>query len=55
MATFVALRHHVTILVTALTNPDNLTNDHKTDLLALTIEGPTREFKFAFCLYGQWL
>ena len=27
MATFVVLRHPVTILVTDLTNPDNLTND----------------------------
>ena len=27
MATFVVLRHFVTILVTDFTNPDNLTND----------------------------
>ena len=27
MATFVILRHLVTILVTDFTNPDNLTND----------------------------
>ena len=27
MATFVVLRHPVTILVTNLTNPNNLTND----------------------------
>ena len=27
MATFVVLRHPVTILVTDSTNPDNLTND----------------------------
>ena len=27
MATFVILSHPVTTLVTALTNPDNLTND----------------------------
>ena len=27
MATFVILRHYVTILVTNFTNPDNLTND----------------------------
>ena len=27
MATFVILKHPVTILITDLTNPDNLTND----------------------------
>ena len=27
MATFIVLRHPVTILVTELSNPDNLTND----------------------------
>ena len=27
MATFIILRHPVTILVTAFTNPDSLTND----------------------------
>ena len=27
MATFIVLRNPVTILVTVLTNPDNLTND----------------------------
>ena len=27
MATFIALRHPVTILVTVSTNPDNFTND----------------------------
>ena len=28
MATFIVLRHPVITLVTALTNPDNLTNNH---------------------------
>ena len=50
MATFVVLRHPVTILVTIFTNPKNLTNDLlilklliKTDLQALTLVGPTMD------------
>ena len=40
MVTFVILRHPVTILVTAFTNPDNLTNDlHILNSFLQTIEG----------------
>ena len=40
MATFIVLRHHVTIFVTTLTNPNNLTNDLLTlKFLYLFLEG----------------
>ena len=43
MATLVAIRHPVPIVVTYFTTPNNFSNDLNLDLWALTLVGPSEK------------